>query len=575
MVLDEKRSLLPKGCFHPVFLVPAALMALFLFRSVTQPPSDFAGYYFGGRELLHGRFGNAYDMEKLNLLIAHTGYRDVFVSYAPFPPFTALVFAPFLVFPMDTAKLVFDIFSCLLLLFTLMRARIFFHLLPLSMLLLPVVFLFPIVNNLFFGQSYLLLCCLLLEGFMAYRRKQLALSAILWGVAILFKIFPGILLIFLLLRKRYKEAVALILACFLLLTLSILINGWAVWKYYIFEILPKVNNGELNDSFAYLFQSAFMLLKRLFVSDTLLNPHPVTNAPLLFGILLGLFKATILTTAVMFTIRIGKIRIGKTRVGMSRVGKTHIGRAPAHSTNPGHELPPTQTDSGSPGNREFTAFSIWIIASMLISPNGSSYSLVLLIIPFLALLTRKNLFPVGQGAALLLLTAACFFPVYKLGGLPAWEQFPRLYLLLPFFGIIVSPWRLAWHSGLWTTLSVLFFLLFWIGHRPDTDKSTYLLTSEQHIFIDNFGVQNGRLVYSFMDGSGIHTVSTGIPMTTATNDSLTVKDEQIYYRGKQLTRSPDVKKKPLLIDGAYIVYLSDKNRGPGFYTLRKLPLSAR
>ena len=561
MVLDEKRSLFPKGCFHPVFLALGALMAFFIFRSVTQPPSDFAGYYFGGRELLHGRFGNAYDLEKLNLLIARAGYRDVFVSYAPFPPFTALVFAPFLAFPMGAAKLLFEAFSCLLLLFTLMRARIFFQLPPLPMLLLPVVFFFPIVNNLFFGQSYLLLCSLLLEGFMAYRQKRLALSSILWGLAILFKVFPGIIVIFLLLRKRYKEALALSVACFLLLTLSLALNGLTAWKYYIVEILPKVNNGELNDSFAFLFQSAFMLLKRLFVADSLLNPHPIANAPLLFGVLLGLFKAIVLTTAVMTTIRIASPRVANPR-----------------TANPGPNpriANPRPTDSRRSADREFDAFSIWIMASMLISPNGSSYSLVLFLIPFLALFTRKSLSPLLQVTALLLLAAACFFPIYKLGGLPAWEQFPRLYLLLLFFAVLVSPWRAAWHSGLWSALSVLFIALFWFGHRPDTDDSTYLLTSEQHIFIEDFGARNGGLVYSFMDGSGIHTVPAGIPVTTATNDSLTVKDKQIFYRGQQLTRSPDVKKKPLLIDGAYIVYLSDKNRGAGFYTLRKLPLTRR
>src|SRR6185437_4306866 len=100
MVLDEKRSLFPKGCFHPVFLALAALMAYFLIRSVHRPPSDFAGYYFGGTEVLRGRFANAYDLERLNKLIAGAGYPDVFVSYAPFPPFTALVFAPFLLVPM-------------------------------------------------------------------------------------------------------------------------------------------------------------------------------------------------------------------------------------------------------------------------------------------------------------------------------------------------------------------------------------------------------------------------------------------------------------------------------------------
>ncbi len=65
-------------------------------------------------------------------------------------------------------------------------------------------------------------------------------------------------------------------------------------------------------------------------------------------------------------------------------------------------------------------------------------------------------------------------------------------------------------------------------------------------------------------------VNTGLAVTGWTGNELEVRDKQIWYKGKQLTNSPDAKKKPLLIDGVFILYLSDKNRGPGFYTLRKL-----
>ena len=558
--MQKKRRFSLDGCLHPAFLPLALLLIYYLIRSVSAPYSDFAGYYFGGRELLAGRWMNAYDMEKLNSLILQGGYHGVFVSYAPFPPFTSLVFAPFLLLPMGAAKLVFNAFCCLLFLITLMRMRAFLDIPPLSILILPVVFYIPIVNNLFFGQSYLLLCCLLLQGYMAFKRDRLVLSSILWGVAVLFKIFPGVLLIWLLLKKRFRAAIGLCIACGTLLTLSLLINGWTVWKYYVLEILPKVNHGELNNSFTFMFQSAFMLLKRLFVYDALLNPAPLTDSPLVFGLLLAIFKALILAASIRYTVR-----------------KNHL---------------------------DFDSLAVWITASMLISPNGSSYSLVLLMIPLLAVLSRRkptnhrpipsppdavnrrtvlsrrkptNLRPIPSppnavnrravlSAALLL--AACTIPVARLENAPVWEQFPRLYLLLIFFALLLQPLGYAWHPRLWAGLSVLFIALFLAGYHRDPDPSTYFFDREEHIFINNFSVTGGILTYSYRDETGPHPVSTGMPVTRY--QALEIRNRQIYYRGKQLTNSPDMKKNPMLIDGKFILYLSDKNRGPGFYTLRKL-----
>ena len=523
MPTQNKRRYPFNGCLHPAFLPLALFLGYYLIRSASAPWSDFAGYYFGGRELLAGRGANAYDMEKLNSLIWQAGYRDVFVSYAPFPPFTSLVFAPFLFLPMGSAKLAFSAVSCVLFLITLMRARVFFGIPPLLMLTLPVVFYIPMINNLFFGQSYLLLCCLLLEGYMAHKQDRIFLSSLWWGVAVLFKVFPGVVLIWLLLQKKFRSAAGLCAACVLLLGVSLLINGGAIWKYYVFEILPKVNNGELNNSFTFVFQSAFMLLKRMLVYDALSNPSPFIDSPILFGICMGLFKALILTVCVWYTLR--------------------------------------------KKDRDFDSFAVWIAGSMLISPNGSSYSLVLLVIPLLSLMTRSR-WPV---VPVLLLAAACFFPVYKLENAPVWEQFPRLYLLLLFFALLLWPLRMAWHTGTWVGLSLFLIVLFLAGYRRDPDASTYFFAREEHIFINDYSVSHGVLVYSYRDPRGVQSVSTG--MGIAQSEELEVRDKQIYYKGKQLTHSPDAKKKPLLINGTLILYLSDKNRGPGFYTVRKLRLT--
>src|SRR5580692_1572238 len=231
-----------------LWFIPLLLALAFgLRRSWSAPPSDFAGYYYGGRALIQGHYSEAYDMTQLNDRIAADGWHDAFVSYSPFPPFSSLLFAPLLIFPMNIAKLVFNGVSIALFLFTLLRITRYLSTPPYVVLALPVIFFIPLLNNLAFGQAYLLLFTLLTEGWLAYRKQQRILSSLLWACAILFKLFPAFLFVFLLLRRRYRDALYLGVGCALLLISSLLVNGIAAWNFYLTIITPRMNHGELND----------------------------------------------------------------------------------------------------------------------------------------------------------------------------------------------------------------------------------------------------------------------------------------------------------------------------------------
>lgn len=530
--------------FIPLLLV----LAFGLRRSWHAPASDFAGYYYGSQALIHGHYPEAYDMARLNDRIADDGYHDVFVSYTPFPPFTSLVFAPLLIFPMNVARIVFNGISIAFFLITLWRITRFLSTPAYLIAALPVIFFIPLLNNLAFGQSYLLLFTLLAEGYLAYRKQQRILSSLLWAAAILFKLFPAFLFIFLLLRRRYRDTIYLGIGCALLLLPSLLFNGLAAWKFYVSVIIPRMDHGELNDSFTYVFQSAFMLLKRAFCYDQLLNPHPITDNPWIFTLGIAIFKSLILTTAVLLTRR--------------------------------------EKD-------DFAPFTIWIAAAMLISPNGSSYSLVLLLLPLLGLVYRTRLpspavIPTRPSSpatlptrpspppviATLLLAAACTIPVTSLASFPLWAQFPRLYLLLLFY-LLLCLRRQSFNLTLFSALALIFFALDIRGNLPEKDASSYVLAKEEHLLVDSFSARNNQLIYYWRDDKGRHEQPTAIPVTSLTSDSVTLIDNQIWYKGRQLTATPDQKAKPTLINGEYIFYLSDEHRGFDFYTLRKFPPAAK
>ncbi|HTR31369.1 MAG TPA: glycosyltransferase family 87 protein [Puia sp.] len=528
-------------CFLPLLLT----VAFGLYRSISAPPSDFAGYYYGSRALIHRNYPGAYEMVQLNDRIAADGYRDVLVSYAPFPPFTSLVFAPFLLWPMGVAKVLFNCLGIGLFAFSLGRITSFLSTPDWLIVLLPVVFFIPLLNNPGFGQSYLLLFALLAEGYLAYRRGQRILFSLLWATAILFKLFPAFLFFYLLLRRRYRDTAYLAVGCVFLLLLSAVINGVEAWTFYVATIVPRLNHGELNDSFTYVFQSGYMLLKRTFCYDRLLNPYPVADNPWLFTMGVALFKSLILTPAVCLTIA-----------------------ASATTRNP---IIRERDD--------FLPFGIWVAAATLISPNGSSYSLVLLIFPLLALARLSHpVFSSGPSrymiAAALLLAIACAIPVTRLGALPPWAQFPRLYLLLLFYVVLCRLQCPRRSLPLFITLTALFFALDLPGNLPQKDASSYALTVEAHLFIDGFGVRNNRLVYTWRDGGGSHEEFTSFPVHSLTNDGVSLRDNQIWYAGKQLTASSDRKASPALVNGDLIIYLSDKHRGFEFFTLREIRTDA-
>ncbi|AEW00593.1 hypothetical protein A4D02_11615 [Niastella koreensis] len=509
--------------YYPLLLL-AVLLAWFIVKATAAPFGDYAGYYFGSGALLHGNYEQVYDTWSLNVLIAQKGYYGIFVSYTPFPPFTSIVLAPFLLFPVAVSKILFNVFSAALFVWVLARAVRYFSLPSRVLWLVPVIFFIPLRNNIFFGQAYLLLFALLLEGYMAYKKDKSVVAALLWGVAIVFKLFPLLILFFLLAKKQYKQVAYCVAVCAILGLISVILNGFASWQYYVFTIFPRANSGELNDSYTWLFQSAFMLGKNLFVYDAVQNPQAVLNSMPAFVISMVLFKALLLACCVGITI--------------------HKKAA------------------------DFMAFAGWITASMLVSPNGSSYSLILLLMPLLALATCKQVY---LFTAMALLVPICFIPVAALAGKPLLLQFPRLYGMIFLFVVLIIAARMQFSIKLFGAFVALLLLADAGKLFPRPDTSNYLL-SQALPFVYEYAIKENQLVYYYWDDKGSHETGTGYAVQDYSTSAVQIKNNQVYYKDKPLTSTSDRKKQVMLVNGKDIIYLSDKNRGFGFYTLRGITL---
>lgn len=509
------------------YYIPLLLLgAFYTFQAVDFPIHDFSNYYFGGAFLKNGHFNTAvYFPYSFNKSISEMGYQGIFASYAPNTPFIGLLFYPFSFLSMASAKLLWNCISLILFIVGLYRLVSFYKINPTWILLLPILFLVPLKNELLFGQVYLLLFFLLCESLLAYEKKQFPKMAIFLSIAILLKVFPVFFILIFLFKKEFKPLYFTMISCLLFGLFSALFVGTEIWVFYFNTVLPKASNGEIATAFVANYQSVFMFLKTLFVVDASENPIVILNFPILFSAFLLAFK-------------IGLLAIG------FYLSKTNLSR--------------------------FLIFSIWIILMLLLSPYGSTYTFILLIFPFLNLLQSE--LPHSKKILLCLL----LFIVTNLP-LPYFieNRFPfsylRLFGFLLFFGVLVFQFQkqIRWKTVHYcATVPFVLVLLF---KKSEIQNSIGLLDKNAPILIYDFTIRKNQLTYFYWNEKG--TKATTIALRTNSWKPLLIQDHQIYLDQKQLTFDASNKRKPILINGNTVLFLSDLHRGIGFYSIRKIKIN--
>ena len=511
--------------------VCVCFLGYWLYRSVSFPPHDFANSYFGAYFFLKGEFDiSIFDPYTFNRKIYDEGFRNIFLSYSPNPPFTALFFAPFALIPLSAAKFIFNLISCSLFLLNVYRLSKHNGISPsILFLIIPFLFFLPIRNQILFGQTYFLLFFLISEGYLAYDNKRFALSGLLWALAIMLKIFPAIIVLFLIFKKEWKAIAYLCIACSLLLIVCLLFfQDLALWKDYFLTILPRSNKGEISSSYTTNYQSALMFFKYLFVEHEASNPNPVLfHNTALFIASLILFKSIVVGACSMVILQ----------------------------------------------RRNLIAFGFLLMGSMLISPYGNTYSNILLLFVLIPMLKE---FPLKQSLAIsILIFLISNLPITIFNSFPVALQFPRLALLAILFIIIFYFTRTKIQWIYFPVLILLFSVPLLFTPVSNKDTSHLFLKSEKHNLIYDYGVKDGFVFYKYWNDRGENVFTTDKSAIHAEHESITLKDNQIWYQGKQLTTTHDNKLKPAVIDGQFILYLSDKDKGIGFYTLRTISLQTR
>lgn len=506
-----------------------------ILKNQHSPLADFANYYFGG--FFQSNSGLKlwlYEPAQFNLEIEKSGFKGVFASYSPNPPSLAFLFQPFTIMEPSLSKLVFNITGSLLFFVCNIRWFRIFKLDFRWALIIPFLFFRPIMANLYQGQVYFFLLICLIEGYIALKNNRLWLFSFLWAIPVFLKIFPIILGLYLLASRQFKALTWFFGMLVFGLAFMVSIQGISIWQFFLVEILPHISQGEVIDNFAISFQSFDILFSLLFTADPLSNPNPLINSEILKSIFSLLVKGSVLGFTAGF--------IAKNRM-------------------------------------TYPSLAMAVLAGILLTPTGSVYSLVLfwVFLPILANLMRSEKQDWRSLTKGITIFTLLFFignvPFQNMENLPVFLRFTRLFLMAFLWLIHFSKTDFQWKFPVWFLLLLFPFQYKKLIFPVPNDPSVYVALPQKPTMLTGFNLENGFLKYEFRNERGVQFNKIPFPHKWTENQLVSVQKNKIFWKGTMILDSPDMKKSPVLVDGKWVIYMSDKNRGPGFFSLRMLTIA--
>ncbi|HWO19198.1 MAG TPA: glycosyltransferase family 87 protein [Kofleriaceae bacterium] len=114
-----------------------------------------------------------------------------------------------------------------------------------ALLLAPVLALsLPLVINLQFGQAHLIVVAAAMGAMLQFARGRRAAGAVLLALATATKVFPGLLLVHLAVRRQWRDLGATLVALAALVGLAALVLGPATLAAFVTEHVPRMASGE-------------------------------------------------------------------------------------------------------------------------------------------------------------------------------------------------------------------------------------------------------------------------------------------------------------------------------------------
>jgi hypothetical protein len=351
------------------------------------------------------------------------------VGYLPLTPFSALVVAPLTFLSALEAKRAWLVLNLPLLAATVWMLRRLTALPWRRICLLVFLAIVPLRTSFLFGQQHLLVLFLLTFATWSYFHERPGQAGAAVALAAALKLYPALWLFYFWRKRAWRAAGAFALTAVVLGALALPLFGVETWRSYLSEILPRALKGEANDPYLTQFNTSTALLRRLFVADPDLNPHPLVLAPGLYVFLQPLIAAALFVFGLRLVTR--------------------------------RRLDPT---------REMLEWAGFATLPFILSAGAATYHFVVLILPAALAIAALGETERRRDACLLWVCfALCCFPYYKYvpSSPSGWRillGFPRLYATAAFWGLLAAAlWRLRPLAGRSTGLSILFVALTVVG----------------------------------------------------------------------------------------------------------------
>jgi hypothetical protein len=151
-------------------------------------------------------------------------------------------------------------------------------------------------------------------------------------------------------------------------------------------------------------------------------------------------------------------------------------------------------------------------------------------------------------------------------------NYTRLCGLILLAGLIIWQFRERINFKIISIVAVLLGVIPFLLSESKI-KSIYFLNKKMPILTYDYSIKNATLIYHYYNELGENQQKTNISITTVETENLEIKNNQVFYKSRQLTFSNSNKIKPMVLNKEFIVFLSDLNRGIGFYELRKININ--
>lgn len=515
------RSPLQTSPFYSKFSVVVAMGCIFCFllflliAFTTNTVGDFGNYYYGSLFLRDGLLNEKiYEPILFNQLVGQHNTGDYFLNYTPVPPFSALLYVPFTYLPFVEAKYAWNLFCLVFFMFSFYRLAKYYQIKPWILVLVIVGMYIPLKTNFFLGQSYLLLLAWLIEGLLAYEKGKRAQAMVWWSFAILLKIFPAVLILFLLKQKDLRSMLLLGLILALEISISFIWIDPQIWMHYVLDIVPRLMAGEINDPYANNYQSMDVLLRKLFLFDPILNTQPWRHLPIAYFSLLIVFKTAVLVLL----------------MNIKMEGE----------------------------NRIFRLFAFTMLAGLLLSGYGSLYGYLQLVFLFVFIISQKP--GIKPMVWMLIGSLVISIPIARNTDWPLVLEFLKLFFLLVLFIFLIRPfikWKL---SSIWFIIPIvsIWIISGYSSYHTITTPGVPADINTPSLLAYDMNVVNNKLQIDYWLVEG------------PTKRSVELNYQVNSYKKYSFDSTPS--KTELWVNDSIVYYLSDDNRGVGMYAVFTKPI---